>query len=171
MKIVVSEFDIDEALVVNSEKQSTQICKSCEEKLENAKGSSLALCDKMLTYLFNWVQTCFQTFNRLLLLDSLTNHLQLSDMRAPEGAPVTGWWRLQQKFPSLRKISSPSLGSVAVIATLALTVFTIYAVGVQPKINNEYYRQSQTEKRAQIKATKEELAQGLPVWKDPFDRK
>ena len=92
-------------------------------------------------------------------------------MRFPEGAPVTGWFRLQQKFPSLRKLSTPTLGTIAVISVVSLTVFGIYAVGIQPKYNNEFYRQSQAEKRPLIKATREELAQGLPVWKDPFDRK
>uniref|UniRef100_A0A914XXG0 Uncharacterized protein n=1 Tax=Panagrolaimus superbus TaxID=310955 RepID=A0A914XXG0_9BILA len=92
-------------------------------------------------------------------------------MRVPEGAPVTGWLWLQTKIPSLRKISRPSLGTIAVITTVTLTAFAAYAIAVQPKLNNEYYRQSQAEKRSTIKATREELAQGLPVWKDPFDRK
>uniref|UniRef100_A0AC34F3Z5 Uncharacterized protein n=1 Tax=Panagrolaimus sp. ES5 TaxID=591445 RepID=A0AC34F3Z5_9BILA len=92
-------------------------------------------------------------------------------MRVPEGAPVTGWLWLQTKIPSLRKISRPSLGTIAVITTVSLTVLAVYAVGIQPKLYNEYYRQSQAEKRSTIKATREELAQGLPVWKDPFDRK
>uniref|UniRef100_A0A7E4UTF6 Small integral membrane protein 20 n=1 Tax=Panagrellus redivivus TaxID=6233 RepID=A0A7E4UTF6_PANRE len=92
-------------------------------------------------------------------------------MRVPEGAPVSGWLKFQQKFPALRQISKPSLGTVAVIACITTTVFAVYAVGVGPKIHNDYYKESQKEKRALLRTTREETAQGLRPWSDPFERK
>ena len=92
-------------------------------------------------------------------------------MRVPEGAPVSGWLRLQKKFPALKSVSRPPLGTVAVIATVSVIVFGIYAVGIEPKIHNDYYKESQQQKRALINKSKEELAQGLRPWSDPFDRK
>uniref|UniRef100_A0AC34Q2V3 Uncharacterized protein n=1 Tax=Panagrolaimus sp. JU765 TaxID=591449 RepID=A0AC34Q2V3_9BILA len=92
-------------------------------------------------------------------------------MRVPKGAPTTGWFKLQQRFPTLKAISRPTLGTIAVISTCIITVFAVYAVGIQPKINNEYYKNVQKEARSKMHASREELANGLRPWSDPFERK
>lgn len=95
------------------------------------------------------------------------------DMRVPDNAPTSGWLRLQQKFPSLKeyKFKKPPNGTIAVISFLGFTSTFVIIMFVMPKYYNEYYRESQTQKRNLIGATnREELAQGMRPWSDPFDR-
>ncbi|CAI4221990.1 unnamed protein product [Auanema sp. JU1783] len=92
-------------------------------------------------------------------------------MRVPAGAPVPFWLGMKNRFPALTKFSKPSLGTVGVACTILITGFAIYAVGVYPKIHNDYYKKAQAEERAQLKWNKEELAQGQRVWSDPFGKK
>jgi hypothetical protein len=94
-------------------------------------------------------------------------------MRAPNDAPTSGWLRLQQKFPNLKeyKYQRPPNGTIAVVGFLGFTTTVAVIMFVLPKLYNDYYRQSQTQKRQLIGATdREELAQGMRPWSDPFDR-
>ncbi|CAD6191409.1 unnamed protein product [Caenorhabditis auriculariae] len=89
-------------------------------------------------------------------------------MRVPAGAPVPFWLAVKNKFPVFQRFSRPSLGTVAVVVTLIITGAAVSAVTVYPKVNHDYYKQAQKEERALLRATKEELAHGQNVWKDPF---
>lgn len=92
-------------------------------------------------------------------------------MRVPRGAPVPFWLSVRNRIPLLRKSARPTIGTVAVTTTLVLTGLAVYAVCIYPKINNEYYKKAQAMERAQIHASREELAHEQRVWSDPFDRK
>lgn len=89
-------------------------------------------------------------------------------MRYPENAPVPTWLKLKNKLPKIKKISMPKL---AVYATVGLLCLAFYGVAVQPKINHDYYDQKQKETFARLHSTREERAQGLRPWSDPFDKK
>ncbi|TKR71685.1 hypothetical protein L596_019242 [Steinernema carpocapsae] len=92
-------------------------------------------------------------------------------MRIPEGAPLTSSMKMQQKLGVFRRFKKPSLGTVAVVATVALTAGAVFAVTAYPKLNNDYYKEVQKQKRAMIEASRDELAHGQRPWSDPFDRK
>ncbi|KAI6218329.1 Histone deacetylase 6 [Aphelenchoides fujianensis] len=94
-------------------------------------------------------------------------------MRLPAGAPSSGLLRLQQKFPNLvgrLKFKRPPNGTLAVWGFLGLTGTAGFFMFVMPHIYRDFYRQSQSEKRAHIHADRVELAGGLRPWSDPFDR-
>lgn len=93
--------------------------------------------------------------------------LCLMTIRFPKGAPVpkSAAWRLSNK-----KIKLPPLGTIGVIVCTTLIAGAFYAVGIQPKVNHEYYQEKQEKNFAKMNLSKEERARGLRPWSDPFDR-
>lgn len=93
-------------------------------------------------------------------------------MRAPKSAPTAGWLRLQQIFPSLGKYKFKRIpnGTLIVYAFLGFTSVATFVMFVMPMYYRDYYRQAQTENRSLIRATREEMAQGMRPWSDPFER-
>lgn len=55
-------------------------------------------------------------------------------MRIPEGAPVPFWMGVRRKIPGLNQMNKPSLGSIAVVATVIITAGAVYAVCIYPKV-------------------------------------
>ncbi|CAJ0581449.1 unnamed protein product, partial [Mesorhabditis spiculigera] len=92
-------------------------------------------------------------------------------MRVPKGAPLTLNLRLRQALPFFNRFNQIPLGTWAVVSVVTITGLGFFAVGVYPKLNHDYYAEAQARERALIDATKEELAQGQNVWRDPFERK
>uniref|UniRef100_A0A0K0ENN0 Small integral membrane protein 20 n=1 Tax=Strongyloides stercoralis TaxID=6248 RepID=A0A0K0ENN0_STRER len=89
-------------------------------------------------------------------------------MRVPKGVKAPLLLRLKSHFPALNSISKPSIGTVAVFGVVIITSAAIYEVIVQPKMNADYYKESQVEKRKLLHGTREDFAQGLRPWSDPF---
>uniref|UniRef100_A0AC35TPF3 Cytochrome c oxidase assembly factor 3 n=1 Tax=Rhabditophanes sp. KR3021 TaxID=114890 RepID=A0AC35TPF3_9BILA len=89
-------------------------------------------------------------------------------MRIPDGVKAPLFLRLRSKIPGFNKFSKVSAGSVAVFGVVTLTVAALYEVILQPKINHNYYKESQVAKRALIQGSREELANGQRPWSDPF---
>lgn len=58
-------------------------------------------------------------------------------MRIPEGAPVPFWMGVRRKIPGLNRMNRPSLGSIAVVATVVITAGAVYAVCVYPKVDHD----------------------------------
>ncbi|VDK19459.1 unnamed protein product [Anisakis simplex] len=96
---------------------------------------------------------------------------QAIKMRIPSGAPQTFSLRIRQRFPSLSRISRPSVGTIGVAITLALTSAAVFGVCVYPYIRKDYYQDAQKHDRAFLKADREELAHGQRPWSNPFERK
>ena len=92
-------------------------------------------------------------------------------MRLPAGAPVPFGFKLRQKIPSLSKLSNVPTGTLGVVVTVLITGIAVFSVCVYPKMNSEYYKEAQARERALINSSREELAQGQNVWKDPFGKK
>lgn len=88
-------------------------------------------------------------------------------MRYPENSPIPIWLRLKNKVPKLK--ISPS--KLAICTTCVLICAAFYEVAIQPKINHDYYAQKQKENFEKMHKTREERANGLRPWSDPFDRK
>uniref|UniRef100_A0A0K0F6B8 Protein phosphatase 1 regulatory subunit 7 n=1 Tax=Strongyloides venezuelensis TaxID=75913 RepID=A0A0K0F6B8_STRVS len=88
-------------------------------------------------------------------------------MRIPKGVKVPLLLRLRSRFPLLNSFNKPSIGTVAVVGVVILTSLGLYEVIVQPKLNEDYYKQSQKEKRALLHGTREDFSQGLRPWSDP----
>ncbi|CAB3404262.1 unnamed protein product [Caenorhabditis bovis] len=78
-------------------------------------------------------------------------------MRVPAGAPVPFWLSVKNRLPKFAG-SSPSLGTVAVAATVLITGAAVFSITLYPKIYNDYYKRAQKEERALLRATREELA-------------
>ncbi|CEF67048.1 Hypothetical protein SRAE_2000171300 [Strongyloides ratti] len=89
-------------------------------------------------------------------------------MRVPKGVKPPLFLQLKSRFPLLDSITRPSLGTVAVFGVVLLTSFAVYEVTIQPKINKDYYKECQMEKRKLLHGTREDHAQGLRPWSDPF---
>uniref|UniRef100_A0A0N5CEL7 Small integral membrane protein 8 n=1 Tax=Strongyloides papillosus TaxID=174720 RepID=A0A0N5CEL7_STREA len=89
-------------------------------------------------------------------------------MRIPKGVKAPFLLRLRSRFPILNYFTKPSLGTVAVFGVVFITSLGLYEVVVQPKLNEDYYKQSQKEKRALLHGTREDFSQGLRPWSDPF---
>ncbi|CAJ0961603.1 unnamed protein product, partial [Mesorhabditis belari] len=92
-------------------------------------------------------------------------------MRLPKGAPLTLSLRIRKAFPVINRLAALPLGTWAVISVVTITGFGFFAVGIYPKLNHDYYAEAQTKERALLHATKEQLAQGQNVWRDPFEKK
>ncbi|VDM28279.1 unnamed protein product [Toxocara canis] len=92
-------------------------------------------------------------------------------MRVPAGAPVPFGLRMRQRFPFLTQLSRPSLGALGVTVTIVLTSAAVFAVCLYPKIRNDYYKEVQKRERAFIQADREQLADGLRPWSNPFEHK
>ncbi|KHJ84214.1 leucine Rich repeat-containing domain protein [Oesophagostomum dentatum] len=82
-------------------------------------------------------------------------------MRVPAGAPVPFWLSFRNKLPGKARFARPTLGTVAVIGTVVLTVAAVFSVAVYPKIENDYYKNAQAQERALLRGTREDFAQGL----------
>jgi len=93
-------------------------------------------------------------------------------MRIPEGAPVPLLQRLRNRYPIIERVAEfrPNPGTVAVIAAVAVTATAIYVMFAAPYANKDYYKKQQKMRREGL-PNREELAQGLRPWSDPFDRK
>ncbi|VDN52894.1 unnamed protein product [Dracunculus medinensis] len=92
-------------------------------------------------------------------------------MRIPSGAPVPFWFNLLNRFKFTKYFRKPPLGSTAVIGTVLLTFLSIAAVTVYPKSNADSYRKLQKENWQLLNMNREDVAQGMRPWSDPFDRK
>uniref|UniRef100_A0A0M3HVZ2 Small integral membrane protein 20 n=1 Tax=Ascaris lumbricoides TaxID=6252 RepID=A0A0M3HVZ2_ASCLU len=92
-------------------------------------------------------------------------------MRVPFGTPIPFTLRIRQRFPLLTRLSRPSLGTVSVTVTVILTSAAVFAVCIYPKLRSDYYKEVQERERAFIRADREQLADGLRPWSNPFERK
>ena len=93
-------------------------------------------------------------------------------MRAPAGAPTSGWLRLKQRHPLLARLKfrRPPLGTLAVWGLVGGTSIAAFFMFAWPHLYRDYYKQQQAQKRALLHADRETLAQGMRPWSDPFDR-
>lgn len=92
-------------------------------------------------------------------------------MRIPKGSPLTLSLRIRQKFPIINRLSSITLGTWAVVSVVTITGLSFFVVGIYPKLNHDYYAEAQKRERALLHATREQLAQGQNIWRDPFEKK
>uniref|UniRef100_A0A914IAZ0 NADH dehydrogenase [ubiquinone] 1 beta subcomplex subunit 9 n=1 Tax=Globodera rostochiensis TaxID=31243 RepID=A0A914IAZ0_GLORO len=75
--------------------------------------------------------------------------------RYPPGAKLSQLARLQDEcYVRFRRLMRPN----------------IFGVVATPMISHDFYAGKQREQWERMPATREQLAHGLPVWRDPFDR-
>ncbi|KAI3416081.1 hypothetical protein GPALN_005633 [Globodera pallida] len=89
--------------------------------------------------------------------------------RYPPGAKVSKLLRLHDElYVRFRRLMRPSI--FGVVATVCLVGGAFWLIAVQPVISHDFYAAKQREQWERMPATREQLARGLPVWRDPFDR-
>ncbi|PAV62427.1 hypothetical protein WR25_08571 [Diploscapter pachys] len=91
-------------------------------------------------------------------------------MRYPSGVDLPWYVRLRT-HPRIKNISMPALGTIAVVSVVTVTAAGVFAVIGYPYLNEDYYKQQQTEMRSRAGITREKAAGDQNVWRDPFDRK
>ncbi|KAL3097919.1 hypothetical protein niasHS_000654 [Heterodera schachtii] len=93
----------------------------------------------------------------------------MSPIRYPPGVKLPPFARFYDNvYWKVKRYMKPQF--FGVLATVTIIGAAFWMIAIQPMISNEYYAEKQRERWKRMPVSREQLAGGLPVWRDPFDR-